>query len=57
MKARPVARHHVRFGFKLRRTQCEQMSSQLPLKADVAQHSRHFAFVTNADIRRRLGGD
>src|SRR5712664_921585 len=26
---------------KLRRTQCEQMSSELPLKADIAQHSRH----------------
>jgi hypothetical protein len=30
---------------KLRRTQCQQMSSGLPLKADVAQCSRHFAFV------------
>jgi hypothetical protein len=30
---------------KLRRTQLEQMSSALPLKADVAQYSRHFAFV------------
>ena len=30
---------------KLRRTQCEQMSSGLPLKADIAQYSRHFAFV------------
>jgi hypothetical protein len=25
----------------LRRTQCEQMSSELPLKADIAQYSRH----------------
>jgi hypothetical protein len=30
---------------KLRRTQPEQMSSGLPLKADIAQYSRHFAFV------------
>src|SRR5262249_27339628 len=29
---------------KLRRTQCEQMASGLPPKADVAQCSRHFAF-------------
>jgi hypothetical protein len=34
-----------RNGVKLRRTQCEQMSSQLPLKADIAQCGRHFAFV------------
>src|SRR3979409_1996902 len=26
---------------KLRRTQCEQMSSELPLKADIAQYGRH----------------
>src|SRR5712675_2198422 len=30
---------------KLRRTQCEQMSSELPLKADVAQCSRHVSKV------------
>ena len=32
------------------RTQFEQLSSGLPLKADVAQHSRHFAFVPIGDI-------
>jgi hypothetical protein len=26
------------------------MSSQLPLKADIAQYGRHFAFVPNSDI-------
>ena len=30
---------------KLRRTQCEQMSSGLPQKADIAQHSRHVSKV------------
>jgi hypothetical protein len=30
---------------KLRRTQCEQMSSGLPLKADIAQCSRHVSNV------------
>src|ERR1700682_4452759 len=29
------------FRVKLRRTQREQMSSELPLKADIAQYSRH----------------
>jgi hypothetical protein len=33
---------------KLRRAQSEQMSSQLPLKADMAQQGLHFAFVPNA---------
>jgi hypothetical protein len=35
---------------KLRRTQCEHMSSGLPLKADIAQYSRHFAFVPIAAV-------
>src|SRR5260370_18279600 len=30
---------------KLRRTQCEQRSSGLPLKADIAQYSRHVSKV------------
>ncbi len=30
---------------KLRRTHCEQMSSGLPLIADIARCSRHVAFV------------
>src|SRR6266705_1580037 len=34
---------------KLRRTQCEQMSSELPLKADIAQYSRHVSKVPEAD--------
>jgi hypothetical protein len=34
-----------RLWVTLRRTQCEQMTSGLPLKADLAQCSRHFAFV------------
>src|SRR4030081_3556121 len=34
---------------KLRRTHCEQMSSGWPLKADLAQCSRHFAFVPTGD--------
>jgi hypothetical protein len=37
---------------KLRRTQREQMSSQLPLKAEIAQYGRHFAFVPDSDMRR-----
>ena len=28
-------------GVKLRRTQCEQMSSGLPSEADITQYSRH----------------
>src|SRR6267142_2575779 len=35
---------------KLRRTQREQMSSGLPLKADIAQHSRHVSKVPEGDI-------
>src|ERR1700730_7461468 len=34
---------------KLRRTHCEQMSSGLPLIANIARCSRHFAFVPNSD--------
>src|SRR6266849_4083530 len=39
----------VRSGVKLRRTQCEQMSSELPLKADIAQFSRHVSRVPGSD--------
>src|SRR6202158_5813483 len=35
---------------KLRRTQCEQMSSGLPLKADIAQCSRHVSKVPIAEM-------
>src|ERR1700738_4405583 len=34
---------------KLRRTQCEQMFSGLPLKADIAQCSRHVSKVPASD--------
>jgi hypothetical protein len=34
---------------KLRRTRCQQKSSGLPLKADLAQFSWHFAFVPESD--------
>jgi hypothetical protein len=36
---------NVSYGSKLRRTQREQMSSGLPLKADIAQCSRHVSKV------------
>jgi hypothetical protein len=36
---------------KLRRTQCEQMSSGLPLKADIAQCSRHVSNVPQCMAR------
>src|SRR5882757_6329554 len=35
---------------KVRRTQPEQMSSGLPLKADIARYSRHVSKVPNSDI-------
>src|SRR3984893_4753044 len=35
---------------QLRRTQYAQMSSGLPLKADIAQCSRHFAFVPKPEV-------
>src|SRR6266404_9032382 len=35
---------------KLRKTQCEQMPSGLPLKADIAQYNRHVSKVPNPDI-------
>jgi hypothetical protein len=38
------------YGSKLRRTQREQMSSGLPLKADLAQCSQHFAFVPKPEV-------
>ena len=44
-------------GRKMRRTQCEQMSSGLPLKADIAQYSRHVSKVPKAVIRAALGRD
>jgi hypothetical protein len=38
---------------KLRSIQREQMYCGIPLKADVAQRSRHFAFVPKTDVVRR----
>src|SRR3981189_1650522 len=38
------------FWVKLRRTQPEQMSSGLPLQADIAQYSRHVSKVLLADL-------
>src|ERR1700730_1035391 len=38
---------------KLRRTRCEQMSSGLHLKADVAQCSRHVSKVPGTEVKRR----
>src|SRR2546429_3377405 len=35
---------------KLRRTQCERMSSELPLKADIAQYSRHVSKVPSPEV-------
>jgi hypothetical protein len=35
----------VRVGVKQRRTHCEQMSSGLPLKADLARYNRHVSKV------------
>jgi len=45
-----LAAHVCPRWVKLRRTQCEQMFSGLPLKADLAQCSRHFAFVPTCDM-------
>jgi len=43
---------------KLRRTHCEQMSSGLSLKADIAQYSRHVSKVpvpeVNGLVARRV---
>ncbi len=35
---------------KLRRTHCEQMSSGLPLEADITQYCRHVSKVPQAEI-------
>ena len=35
---------------KLRKTQCEQMFSELPLKADIARCSWHVSKVAQADV-------
>src|SRR5882757_2726380 len=40
---------------KLRRTHCEQMSSGLSLKADIAQYSRHVSKVPIADSYAERG--
>ena len=38
------------FRVKLRRTQCEQMSSELPLQADIAKHNRHVSKVPAKEL-------
>jgi hypothetical protein len=43
------ATHLCQFSVKLRRTHCEQMSSGLPLIADIARCSRHVGNVPNPD--------
>src|SRR5467141_2922343 len=42
---------------KLRRTECEQMSSGLPLKADIAQYSRHVSKVPGTDSYIAANGE
>ena len=49
---RPTATAPHSDSTKLRRTQCEQMSSELPLIADVAQYSRHVSNVPEAEPRK-----
>src|SRR5205823_12746768 len=44
---------NVAYGVKLRRTQCEQTSSGLPLKADIAQYSRHVSNVPPTTAHRQ----
>src|SRR5437660_9473168 len=44
-----TAPHHLD-STKLRRTQCERMSSELPLKADIAQYSRHVSKVLSPEV-------
>jgi hypothetical protein len=48
MRLQPACRLWV----KLRRTHCEQMSSGLSLKADIAQYSRHVSKVPETDMPR-----
>src|SRR5258706_13997214 len=45
-----MIQHQVRFGSKMRRTQCEHMFSALPSNSDMARCSRHVSKVPNADI-------
>src|SRR3979409_1493502 len=57
----PVRRNHLQrtagpyIRVKLRRTQFAQMSSGLPLKADIARYSRHVAKGRVEDGRGSLG--
>ncbi len=39
---------------KLRKTQCEQMFSELPLKADIARCSRHVSKVPKPEVASSL---
>src|SRR6202166_5329373 len=39
----------VRFGVKTGKAQCEHMFSALPLRADIAEQSRHVRFVPTGD--------
>jgi hypothetical protein len=41
---------HVRVGVKTGKAQCEYMFSALPLRADIAQQSRHVRFVPIAVV-------
>src|ERR1700688_4520819 len=45
----------VRFGVKTGKAQCEHMFSALPLRADIAQQSRHVRFVPEAEVRHHVG--
>jgi hypothetical protein len=51
-----ATRPRVLLWVKLRRTQCEQMSSELPLKADIPQHSRHVSKVPNPEVAPSRAG-
>src|SRR5438477_12959898 len=56
--AKPTTpRHFSTASVKLRRTQCEQMSSGVPLKADIAQYSRHVSKVPNSEVPQWLQRD
>src|SRR3981189_282897 len=45
----------LRLWVKQRRTHCEQMSSGLPLKSDIAQCSRHVSKVPMNETARAVG--
>src|ERR1700687_3377578 len=53
-RANSVGSRQCRMWVKLGRTQPEQMSSGLPLKADIARYSRHVSKVPEAAIEPDL---